>query len=154
MRRTITGFRQDDEGDWVAELSCLHGQHVRHQPPFQDRAWTTTAEGRASRIGAELECPLCDRAELPDGLTVARTARFDDRSLPAGLRRDHRVAERTWAVLRVQSGRARFTMAVAPPIDRVLGAGDAQAIPPGVPHAVVPDGSVELTVDFLVRSAP
>jgi tellurite resistance-related uncharacterized protein len=110
----------------------------------------TTAEGRASRIGGELDCPLCDRAELPEALVVARTVAFDEQSLPAGLRRDHRVAERTWGRLRVQAGHARFTMAVEPRLERRLGAGDEQAIPPGVLHAVEPDGSVALTVDFLV----
>ena len=37
MKRTIEGFRHDGAGEWVAELSCLHGQHVRHRPPFQER---------------------------------------------------------------------------------------------------------------------
>jgi hypothetical protein len=69
MIRTIEDFHQDDEGDWVAELSCLHTQHVRHRPPFWNRPWVTTEAGRRSRIGAELDCPLCDRAEPPDGDT-------------------------------------------------------------------------------------
>ena len=62
MRRAITGFREDDNGDWVAELACGHGQHVRHRPPFQERPWVLTSEGRAGRIGTELECVLCDEA--------------------------------------------------------------------------------------------
>jgi tellurite methyltransferase len=151
MIRTIEGFHQDEVGDWVAELSCLHSQHVRHRPPFQDRAWVTTAAGRRERIGAPIECPLCDRAEMPDGLSLARTAGpFDEQSLPAGLRRDHRVAERTWGLLRVLSGSARFVMATDPPVERVLAAGQRQTIPPGVAHAVAVDsGTVE--VDFFVR---
>jgi tellurite methyltransferase len=67
VNRAIDGFHQDEEGDWVAELSCGHGQHVRHRPPFWDREWVTTVQGRAERIGTELDCPLCDRLELPDG---------------------------------------------------------------------------------------
>jgi quercetin dioxygenase-like cupin family protein len=40
-------------------------------------------------------------------------------------------------------------MQTAPPTERDLRAGDHQAIPPGVPHALaLTDGSVE--VDFLV----
>lgn len=27
MISAIVGFHQDDEGEWVAELTCLHGQH-------------------------------------------------------------------------------------------------------------------------------
>jgi tellurite methyltransferase len=65
---------QDEDGDWVAELSCLHNQHVRHRPPFQERSWVLEESGRVERIGAELDCALCDRAELPDGLRLVRRA--------------------------------------------------------------------------------
>ncbi len=65
VERTIVGFHCDDKGDYVAELSCGHGQHVRHQPPFQLRPWVIDAEERARRIGAVLECPLCDREPEP-----------------------------------------------------------------------------------------
>lgn len=60
MRRAIIGYRQDEEGHWVAELECGHTQHVRHDPPWQVRVWVTTPEGRASHLGTELECVLCD----------------------------------------------------------------------------------------------
>ena len=33
MRRTITGFEQDDEKHWRAILDCEHRQHVRHDRP-------------------------------------------------------------------------------------------------------------------------
>ena len=65
MRRLITGFHRDEEGDWVAELDCLHGQHVRHQPPFRVAPWVLDEDERRARVGAPLDCPLCDRAELP-----------------------------------------------------------------------------------------
>lgn len=62
MERAITGFHEDG-GAWVAELACGHGQHVRHNPPFQMRPWVQTDEGRQGRIGTPLECRLCDQAE-------------------------------------------------------------------------------------------
>ena len=37
VERPITGYHQDELGDWVAELDCGHNQHVRHRPPFQLR---------------------------------------------------------------------------------------------------------------------
>ena len=152
MRRTIVGFHRDGAGEWVAELSCLHGQHVRHRPPFQERPWVLSAEGRADRIGDELDCPRCDRAELPDGLTVVRTAGpFDAATLPSGLRRAHRVAEGTWGRLRVSEGSVGFSLETSPPIQRPLRRGDEQPIPPGVPHVLSVDGPVVLAVDFLVR---
>ena len=105
MLRRIIGFRQDDQGDWIADLSCLHSQHVRHQPPFQDRGWVLTESGRAARVGTELGCPLCDRAELPDRLRILRSiGPFDEETLPAGLRGDHRLADGIWGRLRVDQG--------------------------------------------------
>ena len=154
MIRTIDRFRQDAEGDWIAELSCLHTQHVRHRPPFVDRPWVTTVPGREAHIGTELNCPLCDRAELPERLRVARTAGpFDADSVPAGLLGVHRVADRTWAQLQVHEGSLRFAMDTDPPLDRVLAAGEVQPIPPAVDHALTVDGPVRFSVDFLIRTA-
>ena len=62
MRRAIVGYHLDAAGDWVAELSCGHGQHVRHRPPFQLREWVLEESGRAVRLGTPLECPWCDPA--------------------------------------------------------------------------------------------
>ena len=154
MIRSIDGFTVDEQGDWVASLSCLHRQHVRHAPPFRDRAWVTSAAGRDGHLGAPLDCPLCDRAEPPAGLRASRTAGpFDAGTLPAGLRRTHRVAERTWARLRVLEGVVRLTMATAPPIDVVLRAGEEHHIPPGVDHILDLQGPFRLAVDFLVADS-
>ncbi len=62
MKQPIVGFHQDAVGDWVAELSCGHGQHVRHSPPLSFRAWVLTPEGRARFLGYELDCKRCDEA--------------------------------------------------------------------------------------------
>ena len=110
-----------------------------------------SAAGRDARIGSELDCPLCDRAELPPGLTVARSAGpFNAATLPAALQRAHKVADHTWGCIRVLDGSIRFTMDTAPPVDRQLDAGDDQPIPPGVPHAVHLQGTALVVVDFLV----
>jgi hypothetical protein len=61
VERRITGFHQDQESHWVAELECGHTQHVRHQPPWQLRPWVLTAEGRASQLGTILRCVECAR---------------------------------------------------------------------------------------------
>lgn len=62
MHRKITGFHRDERDDWRAELECGHLQHVRHNPPLVSRPWVLTEEGRASRIGFELNCKHCDDA--------------------------------------------------------------------------------------------
>ncbi|RYZ06407.1 MAG: GNAT family N-acetyltransferase [Myxococcales bacterium] len=59
MEQAIIGYHRDAEGDWVAELACGHGQHVRHKPPWTVRPWVTTEEGRQSKLGALLECKRC-----------------------------------------------------------------------------------------------
>ena len=60
--RRITGYHIDDEDQWVAELECGHTQHVRHDPPWQVRPWTQTAEGRAEHMGTALLCAACHGA--------------------------------------------------------------------------------------------
>ncbi len=63
--RAIVGFRQDEERHWVAELSCGHTQHVRHDPPLVERPWVLTPEGRATRLGEKLACAKCRDGVAP-----------------------------------------------------------------------------------------
>jgi tellurite methyltransferase len=152
MRRRIISFRQDDAGDWVAELSCLHRQHVRHRPPFHDRAWVLDDVQRRQRVGSELDCPLCDRAELPGDLVVIRTAGpFDAETLPPGLRGTHVVAAGRWGLLRILQGGADIDIYLDPPTRVRLDAGAAHALPPEVPHVVSLDADTVIEIDFLAR---
>jgi len=66
MLRPISGYHLDEEGHWVAELACGHNQHVRHDPPWQERAWVTTAAGRQAHLGWQLQCLKCDRDAAAD----------------------------------------------------------------------------------------
>lgn len=66
LPRRIVGFHQDLEQHWVADLECGHTQHVRHDPPWQQRPWVVTEEGRRSFLGTTLQCVLCaDSAGSP-----------------------------------------------------------------------------------------
>ena len=150
VARTIAGFHRDQAGDWVAELSCFHQQHVRHRPPFQARPWVMSETGRTAHLDAPLDCPLCARAELPEGLVVVRTAwPFDAANLPPGLLASHLVEEGTWGCVHVIDGSVVFSMPTDPPLTARLRAGDRQPIPPGVGHSLTLDRSVRLTIDFL-----
>jgi uncharacterized protein DUF3565 len=60
MERKIVGYHQDEERHWVAELECGHTQHVRHNPPWINRPWVMTPEGRQRALGALLNCRKCD----------------------------------------------------------------------------------------------
>ncbi len=62
MKQKIISFKQDELKHWVANLSCGHTQHVRHDPPWQTRPWVITAQGRSKKIGYELDCVECDKA--------------------------------------------------------------------------------------------
>jgi hypothetical protein len=63
MKRRIVDFELDDDGHWRARLDCGHPQHVRHDPPLITRPWVLTEKGRASRLGFELDCKLCDEVD-------------------------------------------------------------------------------------------
>ena len=60
MQQAIIGFHLDEENDWVADLACGHAQHVRHNPPWQNRPWVMTKEGRKEKLGVMLECKKCE----------------------------------------------------------------------------------------------
>lgn len=67
MKRRITGFHQDETMDWVADLDCGHKQHIRHNPPWMNRPWVVTSEGRKKFIGSPLNCKSCDEKESDEG---------------------------------------------------------------------------------------
>tara|TARA_B100002003_G_scaffold34324_1_gene29614 strand:- start:2999 stop:3220 length:222 start_codon:yes stop_codon:yes gene_type:complete len=66
MKQPITGYHKDEESHWVAQLACGHNQHVRHTPPWVNRPWVTTEEGRESMLGFELDCLKCDEGAPTD----------------------------------------------------------------------------------------
>ena len=92
MERAITRFSRDELADWFATLECGHRQHVRHKPPFFNRLWVESEEGRAAFLGQPLNCVRCDRLELP-----------------AGLGRDHAIKQGSWGLLHVLEGSPRCT---------------------------------------------
>lgn len=57
--QTIVAFHQDEQKDWVADLSCGHTQHVRHQPPWTLRPWVLNEEDRRQHLGMVLPCRKC-----------------------------------------------------------------------------------------------
>lgn len=139
----------DPNGDWVAELACGHNQHVRHQPPFQNRPWVHVDSERTEKIGSSLECPLCERAELPTGLRLFRTSpEWTEETIPHGLRHLHRIAPGTWGRIVVRDGTLRFTMNSHPRLVAEVMSHAAQAIPPEIEHEVHPLGHVRFAIEF------
>lgn len=112
MKQKISGFHLDGENHWVADLECGHRQHVRHQPPWMERPWVLTEEGRRSRLGVELDCKRCDEA----GRAVAEAVRQE---LLAAARRAYEeaglsglCAEGRWDVALDTLGAADLTPAI------------------------------------------
>ncbi len=60
MIQAISGFHQDIEDHWVAELVCGHFQHVRNNPPWVNRPWVETEVGRNNMLDHPLNCKKCD----------------------------------------------------------------------------------------------
>jgi len=56
----IIDFHQDEFDDWVADLECGHSQHVRHDPPWQNRPWVIKQSERNNYLGHQLDCKDCD----------------------------------------------------------------------------------------------
>lgn len=131
MLRHIVDFHADEVGDFVAELGCLHQQHMRHKPPFINRQWVTTASGRAEQLGSGIACSLRDHFELPTGLTAYKKTPEYSSEIPKGLLQDHTT--RSWARLCVLQGQLIFASSLA---TRTLLAGDSQVIVPQMKHHI------------------
>jgi hypothetical protein len=78
--RTIIAFHQDDQGDWVADLTCGHTQHMRHNPPWIERPWVMTPEGRQNHLGGTLDCRQCAAEERSTGERTIADASLDNAS--------------------------------------------------------------------------
>ena len=49
-------------------LACGHNQHTRHNPPWTERPWVITVEGREAMLGHLLNCKKCDEGAPSDCL--------------------------------------------------------------------------------------
>ena len=91
---------------------------------------------------------MLEDVELPDGLALVRTTEaFTAETVPAGLRRAHRIAEGVWGRLEVRAGTVAFVLE-ATGESRTVHAGEAQVIEPGVRHHVEPDADATFAISF------
>ncbi len=72
---------------------------------------------------------------------------FDQDTLPAGLRREHRTKLGVWGVIRVFEGRLRFTV-LDPASETILDPDHFGLVLPDQPHLVEPLGAMRMQVDF------
>jgi tellurite resistance-related uncharacterized protein len=86
----------------------------------------------------------------PSASPYKQTAIFDETSLPAGLRREHRTKPGVWGVIRVLDGRLRYAV-LDPYSEAILEPGRPGLIRPDEAHFVEPLGSMRMQVEFYDR---
>jgi len=108
-----------------------------------------TAAGRAGKMGASIDCPLCEMPEPPADLgEYKRTASFTEATIPIGLLRDHRTKAGVWARIVVEAGQLELTFEA--PVRTFLLVPERVGIaPPEAAHHVTPNGRVRFHVEFL-----
>lgn len=154
MERKIVGYHLDEHQDWVAELDCGHGQHVRHKPPFFNRSWVMTREGREKVLGTILNCVRCDSLEFPEGMDeYNRTPEFSESNIPTGLLRDHCTRSGVWGLIEVLEGQLLYTVHHPSTRTFTLLAGETGVVVPEMKHHVEAAVPVRFHVIFYARMA-
>lgn len=72
---------------------------------------------------------------------------FDENTLPAALRKEHRTKAGVWGVIHVIEGSLRLER-LDPPSETILTADAKAVILPEQPHLVEPLGPIRMQVDF------
>lgn len=134
----------------MALLSCGHRQHVRHQPPFVEREWTQSAEGRTAVLGQTLDCPACDRMEPPEAaVRYKSTPIFTELTIPKALRQEHRTKAGVWGRIRILEGTLLYEVLAPSHQTFTLDTKSTAFIVPEVPHRVEKNRRVIFQLDFL-----
>jgi hemoglobin len=149
--------------------------HMKHlatiTPPMFDRwlaIWAdVTAETMPAAIANELQAKAariaqslswrcisgCRRAASPSrapdmtSTPYRSTPEFDEVTLPAALRSDHRTKAGAWGVIHVLEGALELTF-VDPPSSQILTPGRPGLVLPQQTHFVTPVGAMRMRVDF------
>jgi len=89
--------------------------------------------------------------KLPEGLKpYKRTPVFDQESVPAGLRREHRTKENVWGLIHVLEGNLLYRI-LSPLSEHMLTPDMPGVVHPQQPHEVQPVGPVRFFVEFYER---
>ncbi|GHH25232.1 hypothetical protein GCM10008023_38340 [Sphingomonas glacialis] len=76
---------------------------------------------------------------------------FDENTLPAGLRKEHRTKAGVWGIIRVLEGRLRYRV-LDPITETILDPDHPGLVLPDQPHFVEPLGAMRMQVDFYDRN--
>lgn len=72
---------------------------------------------------------------------------FDENTLPAGLRKEHRTKDGVWGVIRILEGRLRYRV-LDPVSETILDQDHPGLVLPDQPHFVEPLGRMRMHVEF------
>jgi tellurite resistance-related uncharacterized protein len=75
---------------------------------------------------------------------------FDENSLPAGLRKEHRTKAGVWGVIRVLEGQLRYRI-LDPIAETIIDPDHPGFVLPDQPHLVEPLGAMRMRVEFYDR---
>jgi tellurite resistance-related uncharacterized protein len=129
--------RQLDIAREMAEFISPRTGYTQHPLTLKAAEHMTDILERAARFQA-----------TPAALTPYKiTPVFDENTLPAGLRREHRTKAGVWGVIRVLDGRLRYNV-LEPASETVLEPGSPGLVLPDQPHRVEPIGAVRMQVEF------
>jgi tellurite resistance-related uncharacterized protein len=84
-------------------------------------------------------------ASSPGAVPYKRTSVFDENTLPAGLRREHRTRPGVWGIIRVLDLRYQV---LDPASEVILEPGRPGLVLPDEPHLVEPLGPMRMQVEF------
>lgn len=133
--------------DRQLDLAREMAGYVSPRPGFTQHPLTiqaaTQMTGLVERAGQFRAPPL---APAP----YKRTAVFDENTLPAGLRKEHRTKQGVWGVIRVLDGRVRYKV-LKPQSEVILEPGHPGLVLPDQPHFVEPLGAARMQVEFYDR---
>ena len=118
--------------------------YISPRPGFTQHPLTIHAASQmidlVERAGQFRDPPL---APVP----YKRTAVFDENTLPAGFRKEHRTKTDVWGVIRVIDGRLRYKV-LEPASEAILEPGHPGLVLPDQPHLVEPLGPMRMQVEF------
>ncbi len=84
---------------------------------------------------------------MDDPKPYKSTPVFDENTLPAGLRKEHRTKVGVWGVIRILEGQVKYRV-LDPVSETVLDPDHPGLVLPDQPHFVEPLGPMQMTVEF------
>lgn len=84
---------------------------------------------------------------MTGSLPYKSTPVFDQGTLPAGLRKEHRTKAGVWGVINILEGSVRYRI-LDPVSETILDVDHPGLVMPAQPHLVEPLGDMTLRVDF------